>query len=66
MFAIDPKKFSVISIASILESLTLLISTCLTCDIIPKSFKKSCDNLEESLSQNVFTNEMDYLYQQTF
>ncbi len=66
MLAIDPKNNLLSNITSIIESLTLLISTCLTCDIIPKNFKKSCDNLEESLSQNVFTNEMDYLYQQTF
>jgi len=63
MFAIDPKKYSNISISSILESLTLLISTCLTCDIIPKNFKKFCDKLEESLSQKVFTNQSDYLNQ---
>jgi hypothetical protein len=63
MFAIDPKKYTNISISSILESLTLLISTCLTCDIISKSFKKFCDKLEESLSQKVFTNKSEYLYQ---
>jgi hypothetical protein len=63
MFAIDPKKFTFVSIASIIESLTLLISTCLVCDIIPKSFKKFCDKLEESLSESFFNNQLDYLYQ---
>ncbi len=63
MFAINPKKFSIISIASILESLTLLISTCLTCDIIPKDFKKFCNKFEESLSESPFNNQLDYLYQ---
>jgi hypothetical protein len=65
MFAIDPKKFTFVSIASIIESLTLLISTCLVCDIIPKSFKKFCDKLEESLSEKVCTNQMYYIYRQT-
>ncbi len=63
MFAINPKKFSIISIASILESLTLLISTCLTCNIIPKNFKKFCDKFEESICESTFTNQLDYLYQ---
>jgi hypothetical protein len=61
MLAIDPKNNWLSNITSIIESLTLLISTCLTCDIISKSFKKLCDNLEESLSQKVFTNQMDYI-----
>jgi hypothetical protein len=65
MLAIDPKKFSLSSIASILESLTLLTSTCLICDIIPKNFKIFCDNLREFLSQGAFTNQMDYIYQQS-
>ncbi len=65
MLAIDTKKFSFISISSIVESLTLLISTCLVCDIIPKSFKKFCDKLEESLSEKVCTNQMYYIYRQT-
>jgi hypothetical protein len=61
--AIDPKKYLVSGISSILESLTLLISTCLICDIIPKSFKKFYDNLQEFLSQKVFINQLDYLCQ---
>ncbi len=65
MLAIDPKNNLLPNITSILESLTLLVSTCLTCDIIPKSFRKLCDKLEESLSHKVCTNQMDYIYQQT-
>jgi hypothetical protein len=65
MLAIDPKNNLLPNITLILESLTLLISTCLTCDIIPKSFKKFCYKLKESLSQKVCTNQMDYIYQQT-
>jgi hypothetical protein len=63
MLAINPKKYLFISIATLLENSTFLISTCLICDIIPKNFNKFCDKLEESLSESFFTNKLDYLYQ---
>jgi hypothetical protein len=35
----------------------------LTCNIIPKNFKKFCDKFEESICESTFTNQLDYLYQ---
>ncbi len=63
MLAIDPKKYLFICIPTLLENFTLLICTCLICDIIPKNFNKFYDKLEESLSESFFTNKLDYLYQ---
>jgi hypothetical protein len=47
LFAIDPKNYYIYSIGSIFDSLSILITICLLCSIIPNSLKKFCDKLEE-------------------
>jgi len=58
MLVIEPQKYLILSISSILESLSLLISTCLICNIIPKSFKKFCDKLEATVSESALNDSL--------
>jgi hypothetical protein len=52
ILGIDPKKYLFLSLPLITESLILLITLCLSCDIIPKSFEKFCYKLEKYFSEN--------------
>jgi hypothetical protein len=61
LLGIDPKNFLIVSLAFISESLIILVALCLSCDIIPKSLKKFCNELEKNVSEN--TNEFYNLYQ---
>ncbi len=64
MFAIDPKKYLILSIGSIIVSLSLLISNCLTCDKISKEFEKFFDKLEDSVTKsNVNSQLLNQLYE---
>jgi hypothetical protein len=53
LLGIDPKKFLITCLALISETLIILITLCLSCDIIPKSFKKFCNELEKHVSENI-------------
>jgi hypothetical protein len=52
ILGIDPKKYLFLSLPLIAESLILLTTLCLSCDIIPKSFEKFCYKLEKHISEN--------------
>jgi hypothetical protein len=52
LLGINPKHFLIVSLALVSESLVILVALCLSCDIIPKSFKKFCNVLEKYVSEN--------------
>jgi hypothetical protein len=58
ILGIDPKKFLSFSLPFITESLILLITLCLSCDIIPKNFEKFCYKLEKHVSENSKENDI--------
>jgi hypothetical protein len=58
MFAIDPKNYLILSIGSIIVSLSLMISNCLTCDKIPKEFEKFFDKLENSVTKSKLNSQL--------
>lgn len=64
LFAIDPKNYYIYSIGSIFDSLSILITICLSCSIIPNSLKKFCDKLEElSYKSTIDSSILNQLYQ---
>jgi hypothetical protein len=52
ILAIDAKNYLTLSFILISESLIIITTLCLSCDIIPKSFNKFCDLLEKYVTKN--------------
>jgi hypothetical protein len=58
ILGIDAKKFLSFSLPFITESLILLITLCISCDIIPKNFEKFCYKLEKHVYENSKENDI--------
>jgi hypothetical protein len=54
ILGIDAKNYLTVSFVLIAESLIIITTLCLSCDIIPKSLNKFCDLLEKHVTKNPF------------